>query len=62
MLLGHLTHPPRGADDAVVGVGVLMSISTPPPQGRCTEINTFAYPKINDLEVLFLVSQYCLAT
>ena len=34
-----------------------MSISTLPPQGRCTERNTFAYPKINDLEALFLVSR-----
>ena len=32
-----------------------MSISTPLARGRCTERNTFAYPQINDLQVLFLV-------
>ena len=34
-----------------------MSISTPQARGRCTERNTFAYPQINDLQVLFLVSR-----
>ena len=32
-----------------------MSNSTPLARGRCTERNTFAYPQINDLQVLFLV-------
>ena len=35
----------------------LTSISTPLARGRCTERNTFAYPQINDLQVLFLVRE-----